>query len=137
MTVDEIPADVLALVRERVSGLDDLEMLLLLRGDPVRAWTPSCAAARLGVPEARVEDALQGLHAAALLVMEMDERAAARRFLYRPATPALEAAVNTLARLCRLRPADVIRMLNEHAIERVRTAARLAFPEAFAAQKAG
>jgi hypothetical protein len=135
MPVDEIPADVLTLVRERVSGLDDLEMLLLVRGDPVRAWTPSCAAARLGVPEARGAEALQALHAAALLAM--DERATARRFFYRPATPALESAVNALARLCSVRPADVIRMLNEHALERVRAAARRAFPEAFAVQRAG
>jgi hypothetical protein len=145
--VDDIPADVLGLLRDCVYGLDDLELLLLVRGDAVKGWSAPTVAARLGVPEARIEGSLEALCAAALVVTDetegdgkdgkggKDGKEATRRFFYRPATPALEATVNALAWICEARPADVIRALNDHALDRVRSAARRAFLEVFAFEK--
>jgi hypothetical protein len=139
---DEIPADVLGLLRDCVCGLDELELLLLVRRDAANGWSAPTVAARLGVPEARVEDSLEALCAAALVVADgstdgtdVDVKEAKRRFFYRPATPALEATVNALAWICDVRPADVIRALNDHALDRVRSAARRAFLEVFALGK--
>jgi hypothetical protein len=126
---DHLPPDVLALVRERVLGLEDLKVLLLLRNDASKPWTASTLAAQLELPEARTEGLLEDLRAAALLAADGNETE--REFVYRPATPDLEATVARLAHLYDERPADVIRTLNDGALERLRLAASRAFPEAF------
>lgn len=125
---DELSLDVIALLRDRVPGPSDLEMLLLVRSDPTRGWTLSAVADALGLPEAWAMDSLVDLCTAALVVE--DRSSSAPRFFYCPATPALAASVTTLARVYEERPADVIRVLNDYAITRVRLAAIQAFPAA-------
>jgi DNA-binding MarR family transcriptional regulator len=100
-----------------------------LRSDATRGWTASAIADRLGLREAWTEDALAALRAAGLVVK--DRSGVERRFSYRPRTPALEAAVTTLAQTYEERPAYVARILNEDAISRVRWSASQAFPAAF------
>jgi hypothetical protein len=132
---DPLPSDVLALVRERVLSLDDLKVLLLLRDDASKPWTASTLAAQLALPEAWTEGLLEDLRAAALLAADGNETE--RQFVYRPATPDLEATVARLAQMYDERPADVIRTLNDGALQRVRRAASRAFPEAFERRNKG
>lgn len=125
---DDLPLDVMVLLRDRVPGPSDLEMLLLVRSDPARGWAVQAVAQAIGLPEPWVKDSLEGLRQVALVVQ--DGSMAEPRFFYRPATPALEASVTALARLYEERPAEVIRRLNDNAITRVRLAAVQAFPAA-------
>lgn len=125
---DDLSLDVIALLRDRVPGPSDLEMLLLVRSEPTRGWTVSAVAQALGLPEAWAMDSLTALCTVALVVE--DPSASEPRFSYRPATPALAASVTKLARAYTERPAEVIRVLNDYAITRVRLAAIQAFPAA-------
>jgi hypothetical protein len=120
-----LPPDVLALVREHGLGFNDLKVLLLLHEDAAKRWTASTLAAQLGLPEAWVEGSLEHLRAAALLVADGHETE--RRFFYCLGTPAIEATLARLAQISEERPADVIRALNNDALERVRLAASRAF----------
>jgi len=123
----ELPLDVLELLRERVLGLDGLKVLLLLREEPSTGWTAFPVVARLDLPKAWAEGSLEDLCAAELL--EKDDTDEEPRFFYRPATLAIDATVARLAEIYEERPADVIRTLNDNALERVRMAASRAFPE--------
>jgi hypothetical protein len=118
----EIPQAVLALLHERLAGLDELEALLLVRGASSRMWTASAVAAELLLPTAWSEPALERLSAAGLLVGAGE--GAERRFSYHPATPELEAAVAALAEAYGRHGLDVLRILNAKAFDRIRSAVR-------------
>jgi hypothetical protein len=124
---DELPLDVQSLLRERLRGLEHLELLLLLRRSAPHAWTASSIAAQASWPERWVADALEDLREAELIVM--DARETERRFTYSPATTALDAAVAILAQIYAERRAEVIQTLNDHAVGRIRSAALRAFTD--------
>jgi len=130
---DDLSLDVLVLLRERLPGPCDLEVLLLMRGDPGRGRTAASMAAELGTPKSWVEQALDDLCAAGLLVE--DGSATERQFFYRPATANLETTMSALARAYEERPADVVRMMNDNAIARVRSAAVQLFPASLMLRK--
>jgi hypothetical protein len=123
---DDLPLDVVALLRDRVPGPSDLEMLLLVRSDATRGWTVPEVSHAIGLPESWARDSLGSLCMVALVVA--DESGDEPRFFYHPATPALEASIATLARVYAEQPAEIIRRLNDNAITRVRLAAVQAFP---------
>jgi hypothetical protein len=125
----DIPPEVLTLLRERLSGLDELEVLLLARSDPSRRWTASAVAERLGLPDRASEPVLASLQANGMVVEE--GRGAEREFSYRPATPALDATVSSLATIYHERPLEVMRILSHSALERIRSAAARTFADAF------
>ena len=129
MSPDDLPPDVLELLRERISGLIELDVLLCMRGDATRSWTAPTLANLVGLPEEWAEEALVALRGAELI--EEAEGGTERRFFYRPTTPDLEAAVTTLAHAYEDRPDYVARILTEDAISRVRWSASQAFPAAF------
>lgn len=119
----KLPDDVLALLHERVTSLDELKALLLLHGDASRRWTTSAVAMELGLPESWSEPALESLCEAELLVGQ--GKGSERQFSYRPATDALGVAVSSLAEIYEARRVDVIRVLSSKAVSRIRwTAAR-------------
>jgi hypothetical protein len=125
----ELQPDVLALLHDRGLGSIELELLLLMRGDPSSGWTPTVLAERLGLPEPWVVHSVEALCGAALLVE--DGNALARWFFFRPATPELDATVTALAEIYADRPADVMRAMNDNALVRIRAAVLQAFPAAF------
>lgn len=124
-----IPNDVLTLLQERLSGLDDLEVLLLVHSNAPASCTASAIDERLGLPERASEPVLMSLHAVGLL--QEESGSAERSFSYRPATLALDAAVTALAAIYRERPLVVMRILSKSALERIRTAAARTFADAF------
>lgn len=126
-----IPPDVQALLQERLAGLDELEVLLLVRGDASRGWTASDVAERLGLPASSSDAALEGLRAAALLVVDGGGGGAEPRYAYRPHTPALDEAVSVLAEIYGERRLEVMRILSNHALDRIRSAAARTFADAF------
>jgi hypothetical protein len=126
-----IPDEVLALLQERLAGLDELEVLLFVRRDATQRWTASAIAKQLGRPESSTESALESLQGASLAVADGGGGGAEREFSYGPATTDLEAAVTLLADLYRERPLDVMRILSNSALDRIRSAAARTFADAF------
>jgi hypothetical protein len=124
----DLPFHVLALLQERISGIDELDALLLVRSDVDQAWTASAVAERLGRADAWSRPALERLCEAELL--EGVGPGAERRYAYRPGTWELDAAVSMLATIYEERRTDVLRVLNEDAVERIRMAAVKAFTDA-------
>lgn len=131
-----IPPDVLALLQERLAGLDELEVLLLVRGDASRGWTASDVAERLGLPVSSSDAALESLCAAALVVVEGGGGGAELRYAYRPSTPELAGVVSSLAEIYDERRLEVMRILSNHALGRIRSAAARTFADAFVIRNA-
>lgn len=132
-----IPPDVRTLLHERLAGLDELEVLLLVRGDASHGWTASEVAERLGLPESSSDAALESLCMAALLVLDGGGGGAERRYAYRPGTPELDGAVTSLAEIYGERRLEVMRILSNHALDRIRSAAARTFADAFVISRNG
>lgn len=129
MSTQDPPPDVSSFLQEHIAGIEDLEALLLLRSDASRRWSAAAVAATLERPPAWAGPVLQALCAAE--VVEGTGEGADRRFAYRPATPALESMVTTLAGLYVEERAEILRLLNENAVDRIRAAAARTFSGAF------
>lgn len=131
MPSQDLPFDVLLILQERIAGVDELEALLLVRSDAARRWTASDIATTLARPETWAAPALESLCAAELLVaLDGDGDEDECRFAYQP-TPALESVVASLARLYDEQRADVLRVLTDNAVDRIRAAAAKTFGGAF------
>ena len=126
-----IPTDVLALLQERLAGLDELEVLLLVRGMAPGNVSPSEIADRLGLPISSSESALESLCGAGLLAVDGGGGGAERRYAYRPTLPELDRAVASLAELYGDRRLEVMRILSNNALDRIRSAAARTFADAF------
>ncbi len=124
-----IPEDVVALLRDRVTSLEQLEVVLRLRAESATHWRVEDMADRVGLPPDVTEAALLALSVAELVafVREGDEP----RWFYRPATAALDEQLERLAEWHRARPLELMRLLNAQAMDRIRNSAARAFSEAF------
>lgn len=134
MSPQHFPPDLLDFLRRRIAGADELEVLLLLRSDASRSWTPADLARRFALTEAWAEPMLEDLRDAELLD-ELDGDAGERRFVYGPDAPEHERVMATLAEIYEERRADIMRILNENAVERIRAAAVRTFGGAFDLRK--
>jgi hypothetical protein len=125
---DDIPDDVRALLLDRISGFESLELLLLFCADPGRAWTARTAAEHLRLPINMVEPALEALVAHELVGQSGD---AASGHVFHPATDALRATCETLSRLYADDRTRVIMLMSRLAFERIRRTTARAFADAF------
>ncbi len=98
MSSRSLSREVAQFVRDHIHSVEQLEVLLLLRTDPVRAWTPGDVARELRTNESSVEARLGDLHATHLVTRTEPATPTDRpRFTYAPATPELTSAVDALA----------------------------------------
>lgn len=130
---DDLPADVRALLHEHIETYEQLEVLLLLRRERYEEWTLPAVAARLHVREELIGSAVERLKSGGLVAAV--SAAGAVRFVYRPASPGLDAATGRLDREYAERPIRIIQLMSANAIERVRTAALHTFADAFVLKK--
>lgn len=128
----DLPDDVRALLHEHIESYEQLETLLLLRRERYEQWTSEGLAARLRVRAELVDSALIRLKAGGLVETT---GVAPTRFAYRPASPALDAAVGRLQSEYAERPILIIQLMSANAIERLRTAALHTFADAFVLKK--
>lgn len=124
----DLTEDVRALLHEHIESYEQLETLLLLRRERYEEWTGEGLASRLRVRAELIDTALAGLEAGGLI---QAIRASPTQFVYRPASPGLDAAVGRLERAYAERPILVIQLMSANAIERLRTAALHTFADAF------
>lgn len=91
MTDEGIPDVVQRFVRRHITSVEAIEVLLLLRGDPDRAWTPQQVSKELYSQTESAAHRLEDLASRGLLVRDGDG------YRYRPRTADLRAAMETLA----------------------------------------
>lgn len=95
--------DLAAFVREHVGSVWALELLLLLKRDPQRCWTPGELVAELRASSVLVADNLQKFERGGLVAP--DDGGC---FRYRPAIPALDELAARLERAYRERPVAIV-----------------------------
>jgi hypothetical protein len=124
---DTLPAAVRAFLREHIETYEQLELLLLLRQQPLEAWSTRRLAERRSYPLDLVEEALEGL-ARARTVERVPSTGEVR---YAPLDSVQRATIDDLASAYERNPLAIIKLMSANSIERVRTAAILTFAEAF------
>ena len=83
-------------VQQRLTSLDQIEIVLLLREDPSRSWTAPEVAAAVGTPQESAAMRLFLLASTGLIVFEPD---AIPRYRYAGSDPETHAFVSELAEL--------------------------------------
>ncbi len=124
-----LPQGVLDLLQTKVGSFEELELLLLLFRDRNVSWSASAVATHLGMDADLAAEALARVHAAGLL--EKSSRKDGPIYSYVPRAPELDQAVADLAIAYDGRRLEVIRILNEHAVSRLRLSALRMFSDSF------
>jgi hypothetical protein len=122
---EAIPKDVLELLRERVGSLEQLEALLLLHREPAHAWSLPEIAEKLSLPAGMLEAELDALVHAGLAARAQE------RWTYAPRDAASGMIVARLAALYPVRRLEVLRLLSDLAVQRIRGSAARAFADSF------
>jgi hypothetical protein len=104
-------------ITEQLSSVAQLEMLLLLRHDPERTWTPSDVGQSLYTSPEVCAAQLEDLRSRGLLSRLESES----RYRYAPSSPELEAVVTILAELYRERRVTVITLIYSKPVDKVQT----------------
>jgi hypothetical protein len=124
-----IPDDVLALLHDRVSSFEELEVLLLTRRDPSRAWSVDAIALSLNLRAEEADAALTKL--VVLGLMRKDESG----LVYSPGD--YSETIDRLARAYEENRMQLMKQMTANAIERLRTGAARAFARAFVIRRGG
>ena len=128
MSGSEIAAPVRTLIAERVHGYEQLEAIVFLHARPTEDTTPEAVAGALRIPVEAAAEALEDLVKRGLASARESGR---RAYRFDPATPELRAAVAALERAYAEQRLAIIKLLSDHAIERLRTGATRAFADSF------
>lgn len=103
MSVDQ---DLLTFIREHIRSVWALELLLLLKRDPARSWTPDELVRELRASTPLIASNLEGLQRAGLTACDEDGRCR-----YAPAAPILDKLCNELELAYRERPVALINVI--------------------------
>jgi DNA-binding MarR family transcriptional regulator len=102
---DQIPPQVETFVSDCIGSIAELELVLLVAGDPSKAWTVESIAAQLYVTPASVDAVLVRMTAKGLLSHGADG------YRFAPRTPDLVETVKTLKELYAARRLKVVEMI--------------------------
>jgi hypothetical protein len=116
--------------RDHISSFEQLRALLWLAREAERVWAPREIAAALGLPMELAAGALEELAEASELVTKTP-RPSGAGYAFTPPSATTRALVAELARVYDEQPLAIIRMMNENALERVRSTAARRLAEAF------
>jgi hypothetical protein len=125
--VDDFPADLKRFIESHISSVAQLELLLLLRSDPEKTWTPEEAAKSLYTAADIVAGQLAELHQRGLLALLQNPGPAYR---YLPTSPDLADLVSRLSEFYKERRVSVITLIYSQPLDKVRT-----FADAFRLRK--
>jgi DNA-binding IclR family transcriptional regulator len=100
-----LPHSVRALIRDHISSVGELELLLTLRSDPERAWSTDALCEALGCPVSWAEQQLDAM-AAAGLAKPVDGG-----WRFAPAAPELARATDALDEAYRTHTRAVVRFI--------------------------
>jgi hypothetical protein len=125
--LDEIPAQVRLFLEERIHSVAQLELLLLLKNDPGKAWAAAEASRALAVPGEMAAAHLSELQGAGLLASSGGLEAS---FRYGPQSTELSQLVESLATIYQERRVSLITLIYSRPVDKVRT-----FADAFRFRK--
>ena len=125
--MDDFPADLKRFVESHINSVAQLEVLLLLRDNSDKTWTPEDAAKALYTAADVVAGQLAELHTRGLLALLHNPGPAYR---YLPSNPELEQLATRLADFYRERRVSVITLIYSQPLDKVRT-----FADAFRLRK--
>ncbi|MBS0579656.1 MAG: helix-turn-helix domain-containing protein [Proteobacteria bacterium] len=128
----ELDPEVREFLRAHLRSYEQLEILLALRGAP-RNWSLGELALDLGIDDAPASVALETLREAGLV--KAWTVAGARTFSYVARSTTADHILALIARERQERPAALLRVMSEQALERLRTSAAQAFADAFVLRK--
>jgi hypothetical protein len=126
MMSDEFPIDVKQFIADHIDSVAQFELLLLLRGDPSRAWTPQDAGRALYASADAIAIQMAELQSRRLLAAGVGDRT----FVYRPENAELARQVDRLADLYRERRVAVITAIYAKPTDKLRS-----FADAFRLRK--
>lgn len=98
--------DLAAFVREHVRSVWGVELLLVLKRDPARAWPPDQLTAELRASQSLVVDNLQRFERSGLAMRDEGDG-----WRYAPASPVIAELAESLERAYRERPVSVINLI--------------------------
>ena len=128
MDDEGIPARVTQFITDHVESVMQLEVLLLLAGQPGRAWSAADLAQQLRIDPAWVDGQLRAMTAKGLVVVV--DAAPTPQFRYEPRTPDLARTVDELARAYADRRVTVIGLIFSNPVDKLRS-----FADAFRIRK--
>jgi hypothetical protein len=108
-------------LRSNVPSYDELGLLLLLRRESARTWSPAEAGDRLALSPDFALVAMQKLRDIGLL--KSRARRGVVRFRFAPKTDEISGQVNDLAHCYEVDRASVAEIMSQNSVERVRAAA--------------
>ena len=121
------------LLHDHIESYEQLEMLLLMRGDKVASWTEETLCERLRSAVSLVQAALERLKSAGLVEARAHE--GAKHYSYLCQSDDVEATISRLAAAYRENPIPIIKIMSANSLERLRTAALRTFADAFILRK--
>jgi predicted transcriptional regulator len=98
--------DLLAFIATSIGSVWAVELLLLLRRDPAHGWDADALVRELRSSAVVIDDALQRLHAAGLII-----RDGSNVYRYRAASPQLNRLASELEEVYATKPMTVIRAI--------------------------
>jgi hypothetical protein len=101
---NEFPAQVKQFITDRIDSVAELELLLLMRSNSEKSWTPQEACARLYASADAISLLLRGLKNKRMLATTLNDQA----FVYQPDSPEMARLIDELAELYRDRRVAVI-----------------------------
>ena len=125
--MDDFPADLKRFVESHISSVAQLELLLLLRSNVDKTWTPEEAAKSLYTAPDIVAGQLAELHQRGLLALLQNPGPGYR---YLPTSPELADLVSRLGEFYKERRVSVITLIYSQPLDKVRT-----FADAFRLRK--
>lgn len=130
---DTLPEGVRALLHDRITSYEELSILLFLRRERGTVRTAHAISASLGLPLTLAVAALASLQTQQLVASASG--GAGPYYEYAPASPALDEIVGSLASSYDSRPLEIVKLMSENALERIRRRALRAFADAFVLRK--
>lgn len=127
MSEEAIPPRARQFITERIDSVMQLEVLLLLAGQPGKVWTAPDLAQQLRIDPAWVESQLRAMAAGGLVTVA---EGAPAQFRYEPRTPDLAATVQDVAQAYADRRVTVIGLIFAKPTEKIRS-----FADAFRIRK--
>ncbi|HYG24976.1 MAG TPA: hypothetical protein VEH04_19585 [Verrucomicrobiae bacterium] len=116
MPPNDLPSDVQQLLREHIRSIETLEILLLLRSEPDRAWTCSAVYQQVRSSERSVSQTVEDLFQRGFLQrIESPERT----YRFAPQSPALREALEKLAHLYSERRVRVVEAIYSERVSAV------------------
>ena len=124
---DDFPDDVRQFIADHINSAAELELLLLLKGDPGKQWTADEVGKSLYTSGEMCATQLGDLSSRGLLIVTSDGQP---RYQYRPSSEELHRLIVRLDDLYQQRRVSVITMIYSKPVDRVRT-----FADAFRLRK--